>query len=71
MVLGDTGGASSGGRGGDIWSWVTLEEQQVSHKCLEFNARPRICYIMSSASKLASVVKRAHVVCNDLDSAYI
>ena len=45
----------------------------VSHKCLEFNARPSICYFMSSATKLASVVKRAHVVCNpyDLDSAYL
>ena len=45
----------------------------VYHKCLEFNARPSISYFMSSATKLASVVKRAHVVCNpylDLDSAY-
>ena len=38
----------------------------VSHKCLEFNARPNICYFVSSATKLASVVKRAHVVCNPI-----
>ena len=36
----------------------------VSHKCLELNARPSICYFISSATKLTSVVKRAHVVCN-------
>ena len=36
----------------------------VCHKCLEFNARPSISYFMSSATKLASAVKRAHVVCN-------
>ena len=36
----------------------------VSHKGLEFNARPSKRYFMSSATKLASVVKRAHVVCN-------
>ena len=31
-------------------------------KCLEFNARPSISYFMSSATKLASVVKRTRVV---------
>ena len=36
----------------------------VCHKYLEFNAIPSISYFMSSATKLASVVKRAHVVCN-------
>ena len=45
----------------------------VCHKCLEFNARPSISYFMLSATKLASVVKRANVVYNpyDLDSAYL
>ena len=46
--------------------------REVSYKCHEFNARPSICYFMSSATKLAAVVKRAHVVCNPyLDSAYL
>ena len=39
-------------------------QRAVSPKCHEFNAGQNICYFMSSATKLASVVKRAHVVCN-------